>query len=651
MKRTFDLSELEWQVAGYDPHEWRREKSMEIVAASEAAIPAVPAAVPGSVQKALLDAGLLPDWNIGLNARHCEWVENRHWIYETAVPDEWFAHGKTFRLRCLGLDYCGCIRLNGEELYRFKNTHLTHVVDLTPCVAESGNILQIIFECPPRWLGTPNFTSQIREWKPRFNYTWDWIPRLVQIGIWDRVLLEAVDDGEIESLRTLTDVDLDSKTGRLSIDGKVSGADDHSILVELEGPQGIVRREDLPLPDFLENGLTWESLDIALWWPNGSGDQPLYDLRVVLLDAAGQEADRIERRVGFKDVRWEQCEGAPEGADPWLCVVNGRPVFLQGVNWSPIRPNFADVPEAEYRKRLQLYHDLNMNVLRVNGCGILEKEFFYDICDELGLLIWQDFPLSSSGPDNTPPGDEESVAEMAEIVASYVPRRQHHVSLLMWCGGNELQSLADGSPGIGVPLDFSHPMLERMRQVAAQLDPGRRFVPTSASGPTFYASHLSYGQGIHWDVHGPWKVEGRISDWKYWEGDDALFRSEVGAPGPSSVEIIRRYKGDCEEVPGTLENPLWRRTSWWIEWPQFVEEHGREPRDLEEYVAWGQERQAQALRMAAEACKGRFPGIGGMILWMGHDCFPCTSNTAIIDFEGNPKPAALALGEVFGGPD
>jgi beta-mannosidase len=157
-----------------------------------------------------------------------------------------------------------------------------------------------------------------------------------------------------------------------------------------------------------------------------------------------------------------------------------------------------------------------------------------------------------------------------------------------------------------------------------------------------------YGKGQHWDVHGPWKVEGKIEDYTYWENDDALFRSEVGAPGPSSAEIIRRYKGECDELPGTMDNPLWRRTSWWIEWPQFVEEHGREPNDLEEYVAWGQDRQARALRMAAEACKGRFPAIGGILLWMGHDCFPCASNTAIIDFEGNPKPAAIAYGEALG---
>jgi beta-mannosidase len=125
-------------------------------------------------------------------------------------------------------------------------------------------------------------------------------------------------------------------------------------------------------------------------------------------------------------------------------------------------------------------------------------------------------------------------------------------------------------------------------------------------------------------------------------------RSEVGAPGASPAGIIRRYAGDCPVMPATPANPLWRRTSvWWIEWDRFVAEHGREPESLEEYVEWSQQRQAELLRIAAECCRRRFPRCGGFIVWMGHDCFPCTSNTAIIDFHGRPKPAARALAEVF----
>ena len=324
-------------------------------------------------------------------------------------------------------------------------------------------------------------------------------------------------------------------------------------------------------------------------------------------------------------------------------MVNGRATFLQGVNWTPIRPNFADVSESTYRGVVDAYRDMGCNTLRVWGGAFLEKEVFYDLCDERGLLVWQEFPLSSSGLENQPPTDVTAIEEMAEIARSYIERRRHHASLMVWCGGNELTDERF------VPVTVGSPMIARLAEVVREHDPERRFLPTSPSGPTFGAEEGRFGQGVHWDVHGPWHVQGDVErEWRrYWETNDALFHSEVGVAGASSVEVIRRYSGDLPETPGTHANPLWRRTSWWIEWPTFVEQFGREPNDLEEYVAWSQERQRDALRIAAGATKGRFPRCGGFLIWMGHDSFPCTSNLSIIDFEGDWKPAAGAVQEVF----
>jgi beta-mannosidase len=386
--------------------------------------------------------------------------------------------------------------------------------------------------------------------------------------------------------------------------------------------------------------LTWDNLPVERWWPNGHGTQKLYTVTCVPVDGGESRS----WRVGFKAVRWEPCAGAPAGADPWLCVVNDRPIFLQGVNWSPIRPNFADVTEAEVRTRLETYRDLGCNVLRVWGGAVLEKESFYNACDELGLLVWQEFPLSSSGADNWPPEDPRAIDEMAAIAASYIERRQHHVSLLLWCGGNELQGdLEGGKTGCGKPVTNDHPLIGRLAATVARLDPSRRFLPSSASGPRFVADAKDFGNGLHWDVHGPWRGETE----EYWQRDDALFRSEVGAPGASPAAVINQYAGGLPVLPGSLANPLWRRVSWWLEWPEFLAEQGREPRDLEEFVAWSQQRQAVFLTRAVAACQGRFPRCGGIILWMGHDSFPCPTNTAILDFHGQEKPAALAVGKLF----
>jgi beta-mannosidase len=257
--------------------------------------------------------------------------------------------------------------------------------------------------------------------------------------------------------------------------------------------------------------------------------------------------------------------------------------------------------------------------------------------------VWQEFPLSSSGLDNDPPDEEDSIDQMATIAESYVRRRRNHVSLTLWCGGNELQTRE------GKPLDRTHPMLARLGEVVARSDPSRRYVPTSSSGPNFSADEERFGQGVHWDVHGPWRAPLDLEgEWReYWERNDALFHSEVGAPGASPAAIIGDYKGDLEEVPGTAANPLWRRTSWWIEWPTFVQDVGREPGDLEEYVRWSQDRQQRALSIAARSAKKRFPRCGGFLIWMGHDSFPCTANTSIVDFDGKLKPAGEELARVY----
>ncbi len=418
MKRTYDLSQLKWRLSGWTPYQWLFEEAGDSFR-PYADIPGVSARVPGSVQGALRKAGILPDWNKGLNGRDCEWVENRHWIYKTQIPDRWLRKDKSWRLNCLGLDYSGWILVNGRQVAQFKGSFTPHTFNLTPYLQEKSNTLSIIFDSPPRWLGQFGFTSRIKDWKPRFNYTWDWTARLVQTGIWDSILLESSDGKEIKDFHCITDVNLSDKTGSLKVSGLVpAGPERCLVALSLEKDGLPLHTEELEASKFNKDGFTWNGLPIDLWWPNLQGKQPLYLLSCRLLNEKRKEEDRVARRVGFKSLTWSQCQGAPEKANPWLCVVNGKPIFLQGVNWTPIRPNFADVTFADYRKRLKLYRDLGCNILRVWGGGYLEKEFFYDLCDELGFLVWQEFPLSSSGIDNWPPEDKQSISEITRLADS-----------------------------------------------------------------------------------------------------------------------------------------------------------------------------------------------------------------------------------------
>jgi len=640
------------------PHAWKLGRIVDIGVTANHDVGPLAMSLPGSVQECLRRHGELPDWNIGLNARLAEWVENRDWVLSATIPPDWLSARKAISLVCLGLDSHGLILVNGCVIGEFRNAFIPHRFDLTNVLTGQNDLLQIVFTEIPRALGQAGYTSQIQSWKPRFNYGWDWTSRLVQIGIWDDFFLEIGNPEEdFSPVRLLSRADTACQTGVLSLQATPPSS---TAVIRLQLCQVGKNVAHLEItPEELRQTFIWTVPGIQLWWPNLHGEQPLYDFKMEALDAGGKVLSHFEQRIGFKQIEWLPCQGAVKDADPWLCAINGKPLFLQGVNWTPIRPNFADVTEAEVRDRLETYAKMGCNFMRVWGGAVLEREIFYRRCDELGLLVWQEFPLSSSALDNWPPEEKGAIKDLAEIATSYARRRRHHVSLLMWCGGNELQGALDGNKiGIGKPVDDSHPLIHKFKEVVAQEDPDHRFIPTSACGPRFTADQKDFGKNLHWDVHGPWRhwdvygpggIKGPFEkQWRdYWRQDDALFRSECGFPGASPVELIRATAGECSVMPASASNPLWQRTAWWLQWDDFVEQYQRAPADLEEFVHWSQQRQALALEIAARACRDRFPHIGGILIWMGHDSFPCTANTAILDFYGKPKPAALALSKIF----
>ena len=192
-------------------------------------------------------------------------------------------------------------------------------------------------------------------------------------------------------------------------------------------------------------------------------------------------------------------------------------------------------------------------------------------------------------------------------------------------------------------------MLKRLQQTAQALDPYHRFIPTSPYGPRAGASVADFGKGLHWDVHGGAAMFTHLEEaQQYWAADDALFRSEIYCPGASPVELIHKYAGEFSVFPASIDNPYWTRlTTWWNDWQKMITLHGRQPNDLQEYVAWSQDYQAVMLAHEMQACKDRFPGCGGVLLWSGHDTFPLTINSSLIDFDGRLKPSALAVSAVW----
>jgi beta-mannosidase len=194
-------------------------------------------------------------------------------------------------LRAQGLDYKGWILVNGACIGTFEGSFVPVTIDLTPHLRPADNTLQLVFDCPPRWLGQIGYTSQMREWKPRFNYFWDWTSRLVQTGIWDDLMLIVSNGEEIGEIDCRTSADPNSGTGHLRCGGSISGHRGARMRMSLEREGSVVESRDYSL-DAFRAGMEWPNLRVDLWWPNGEGKQPLYDVAVRLLDAEGPGARR-----------------------------------------------------------------------------------------------------------------------------------------------------------------------------------------------------------------------------------------------------------------------------------------------------------------------------------------------------------------------
>lgn len=660
MIRQWDLSEHSWTLRGWRQHDWERSTNAVRLDDGQPDVPAVPMRVPGSVRAALVQAGIVPSPYHGTDSRASEWIENRHWTLTTELTDEQraaVAAGQRLALRAEALDHAGVVLVDGTTAGRFRGAAVPTEVDLTDAVAAGGRTLTIVFTDLPDGLGQIGRTSQVRDFKARFQYGWDWTPRIVQIGVVGPVELvarsgvtvadvvvigEPTDDPTLSVRARLRRTDSGTDPAHAATDPDTDGAPagsavEGTVTVRVTGP-GVDLVAEVPADG------TAHALPVPGAAPWTTAHPTLYDVEI-----SGPDGDVVRRRVGFRSLRWLPCTGAPEGALPWILELAGEPVFLAGVNWVPIRPDHADVTADDYRRRLLAYREIGVVLLRVWGGALIEQPVFYDLADELGLLVWQELPLSSSGLDNTPPDDAPFAQEFAEIADSYAHRLAHHPCLVQWGGGNELTEQPVGDE-IPPPLRDGHPAIVAARDAVAAVDPTRRFVTTSPTGPSMFGLPETRGLGLHHDVHGPWETTQTAQEWQeYWDHDDALLRSEVGMGGASDLDLLTEFgmvgPTDTAQERDALAQ-LWRHSSaWWL--VRFRQWDGTG--GLAAWVEQDQRRQAEFLGAAAAATRRRFPAVGGFVVWLGHDTFPCAVSLSVLDFHGRPKPVAAALRAAFTG--
>jgi beta-mannosidase len=293
---------------------------------------------------------------------------------------------------------------------------------------------------------------------------------------------------------------------------------------------------------------------------------------------------------------------------------------------------------AKLERLLTLARRAHVNLLRVWGGGLIEKEAFYEQCDRMGILVWQEFIQSSSGIDNDPSADAGYIQAVTQTAEQIIPRKRNHPSLAIWCGGNEL------TEGAELPLDDSHPVLTALKTVVKRLDPDRLWLPTSPSGRVFSNSLETIAMdpsALH-DVHGPWEYQGVMGQCDLYNQGSSLLHSEFGVEGITNLRTLNATVGKEHQSPVTLDNPYWfHRGAWWVKRPMWDRTFG-ELNDVEELVRATQFMQAEGLRYALESDRRRKYHNSGTLPWQFNEPYPMAACTSAVDYYARPKPVYYA---------
>lgn len=625
------LSNLDWQLKGYWPFVPIKEKSMETGQQLHGVTSWIPATVPGGVHYDLYRAGLIENPYIGMDSLKCEWVENRWWMYRTTFTIPSLEPGRKVELIFEGLDYEAMIYVNDCLLAEHKGMYEACKVDITE-VDKKENKLVVLFKGVPQEMGQIGFTSRTSTQKSRFNYKWDFSTRLVNIGFWKDVKLKIKEDIEIADIYIHSDIA--DNQGIICINGAIERrCEEFSTLkVKVFEPEegACIYDNTVQIGEKQQFSEDIRINQPELWYPNGSGMQPLYTIKL-MAEVNGKETPLCSKKIGIRSLSYALNERGQKDALPYTFVINGRKTYIKGVNITPIDHIYGNVTREQYTYLIDCAVNANVNMIRVWGGGLIEKEWLYELCDEKGILIWQEFIQSSSGIDNNPSTDPQFLQLLKVNSIAAIKEKRNHVSLTVWSGGNELMEAPD------TPCGYDNPNIAMLKELVERYDPVRMFLPTSASGPRQF---LSFDKGVSHDVHGSWRYEGNPKHYRMYKASDNLFHSEFGMDGTSNIKSLRKILPESALYPTPMSgNPYWQHHGeWWGTYGRDTQMFGPIS-DLSLFTQCSQYMQAEGLRFIIESDRRRKYQNSGCIVWQLNEPWPNASCTNLVDYFGDAKPA------------
>lgn len=604
----------------------------------------VPATVPGCVHTDLLDAGLIADPYLDDNERAVAWIGRADWVYQSTVVHR-AGDDDRVDLVCAGLDTVATLTLNGVEVGRTANMHRGYRFDVRPLLRDGDNDLVVTFDSAYRYaeaqqarLGDrPNAYPEpfhfIR--KMACNFGWDWGPTVVTAGIWQEISLHAWSTARLDTVRPL--VTMDGRDGRVELHVEVERVVDVPLTVRAAVAG---TRAEVVVPAGQRTAvLTLTVREPALWWPRGYGDQARHPIDVTLHAPDGDILDSWSHRIGFRSVRLDTTPD--EHGTPFSLVVNDTPVFVRGVNWIPDDAFPTRVTRDRLAERFDQAVAANVNLLRVWGGGRYESADFYDLADERGLLVQQDFLFACAAYPEEEPFGTEVAAEAAEQVTRLAP----YPSLVLWTGNNEniwgwhdwdwQPALAGRTWGRGYYLDV-------LPRIVGELDPTRPYWPGSpwSGSETIHPNDPAHGTTHIWDV---WNTDD-YTKYREWV---PRFVAEFGYQAPPAYATLRRSISDeplAHDSPGMAHHQ--KAADGDAKLQRGLDAHLPSPADFDDWHYLTQLNQARAIQLGVEHFRSHRGVCAGTIVWQLNDCWPVTSWSAV-DGDGRRKPLWYALRHAY----
>ncbi|HEY1765964.1 MAG TPA: glycoside hydrolase family 2 protein [Opitutaceae bacterium] len=615
--RTVPLCSLRWKVRDASGSAW------------------IPAVVPGCVHTDLMRAGRIPDPFWGTNEARVQWIEERDWEYAATFQVDGDLLGEeAVELVADGLDTVATVRLNGRVVARTENMFLGHRWDVKRLLRRGRNTLSIHFGSALRYIRTHRPWHHPREFsdpvgrcsvlrKQQCQFGWDWGPRFVTAGIWRDLRLEGWSGHRLRGVR-ITQTHGRRGSVTLGLEPEVGRSD-----------PGLGCRWRLSLGEAAVASGTGRSIrvpDPRLWWPSGQGEQPLYLLEVEILDSEARPVGFWARTIGLRTIALDRSRD--RWGQAFQLVVNGRPIFAKGANWIPAHCFVAGLSRADYERDLAAAAAANMNTIRVWGGGIYESEDFYDLCDELGLLVWQDFMFACT----LYPADAPFIASARAEAEHQVRRLRHRACLALWCGNNEVwgnnaHELMDPEK-TALRSDYERLFHRALPPIVAEHGSPTPYWPSSPWRGDPAADHASgeaRGDTHYWDV---WHARHPVKDYERWR---FRFVSEFGMQSYASAATQATFcpPADANVFGATMENHQKNRQGNQIIL-DYVSRRYRFPRDQAALIYLSQLNQAHCMQVGAEHYRRLMPRCMGALFWQLNDCWPVASWSSI-EFPGRWK--------------